>query len=925
MEFQRSKSISGILHTSFLLRTKLPLALTAAALCTLTANAQKPADTTTATYTTKIQPILQKNCYGCHSASMRGGLRLDSLDDLLKGGSSGPVIVPGHPESSMLLSAIRYKDPDLQMPPKGPLPDSDVATIEAWIRDSATDLAAEAAPQPTLKPVSGHSLPAPILSEQDQYFETKVRPLLIAKCFACHSAQHTGGPAGGLGLDSRNGVMKGGLDGAVIDVAHPEASRLLTAVHYTDTRLKMPPSGQLEPAELAVLEQWVRDGVAWPASQHTILTSTVTDKDRSWWAYQKPVAPPIPTTTSKWAYNDIDRFVLAKLDEQHLTPVRDADKRTLIRRVTFDVTGLPPTPAEIAAFLADKSPDAYTKLVDRLLASKAYGERWGRIWLDVVRYSDTSGDGADYPVPDIYKYRDYVIKSIADDKPYNRFIQEQIAGDLLPAQTEPEHWQNIIATGYLANSNHTEDPVSDALDNIGYAYLGTTVACARCHDHKFDPVPTADYYAMYGILASSKYSQTGWEEVRYQRNLIYRDPHAQQSQQYKDFEAQLKPVADSIAAVNLLPFFDDVLPALQARRMALFQHEPHFETAYGVVEGTPHDENIQHLGDKKNLGDVVPRHFLQVLGNWQLPADTKGSGRLQLANWIASPDNPLTARVMVNRLWQGHFGRGIVATPNDYGKRGSPPSNQPLLDYLATQFVQKGWSLKAIHRMILLSHAYRLSSEDSEAAEKIDPENIYLWRHSRARMDAEEIRDSMLATSGTLDTTPAGPQPFPAEGDWNYSGHAPFHAVYETNRRTLYVMVQRTRRHPYLGLFDGANPAVSVALRDTSVTPLQALYFLNAAFPKNCATALAKHLQDTYPSEKDQIRSAFLSIYARPPDKIETDHATGFLAQVTAIYLAHADTTTPQPTEAALKLAHQRALGNFIQALYASNEFIFID
>lgn len=866
----------------------------------------------------KIEPIFEKNCYGCHTTMMKGGLRLDSRDAILKGGDSGPAVVVGHPEQSLLLKAVQYKDPNLQMPPKGTLVASDVAAIEAWIREGAPDMAATSPTSDVkLTPVG---LAPQVASAQEQYFETRVRPLLVSKCFGCHAGKQ----AGGLRLDSRTAVLKGGSEGLVVDVGHPENSLLLKAVHYTDKSLQMPPSGQLDPADVAILEQWVRDGVAWPAGLPTVETSSVTDKDRTWWAYQKPVPPAIPQTNSRWVYNDVDRFVLAKLDEMHLPTVHDADKRTMIRRVTYDLTGLPPTSQEVAAYLSDKSPDAYPKLVDRLLNSKAYGERWGRIWLDVVRYSDTSGDGADYPVPEIYKYRDYVIKSIADDKPYDRFIREQIAGDLLPAKTEDEHWQNIIATGYLANANHTEDPVSDAIDNIGYAYLGTTVACARCHDHKFDPVPTADYYAMYGILASSKFSSTGWEEVRYQRDLIYRDPKVIETPEYKNFEEQLKPVADAIAAVNKLPFFDDVLPALQARRMALFQHQPQFESAYGVVEGTPHNEHIEHLGDKKNLGDEVPRHFLQVLGNWQLPSTTTGSGRLEMANWIASPDNPVTARVMVNRIWQGHFGRGIVATPNDFGKRGSPPSDQPLLDYLATQFVAKGWSIKALHRMILLSHTYQLSSEDSAASEKIDPENLYLWRHSRSRMDAEEIRDTMLATSGTLDTTPAGPQPFPSEAEWNYSAHAPFSAVYETNRRTLYVMAQRTRRHPYLGLFDGANAALSVAQRDSSVTPLQALYFMNAAFPKKCADSVTQKLQSSYATQHEQIRWAFLTIYGRPPEKVELDHAAEFLQQVTAIYKAHPASTSLDAT-AQEKLAQQRAFSNFVQALYASNEFMFID
>ncbi len=863
------------------------------------------ADAQSDLFTKDVQPILEKNCYSCHTDKMRGGLRLDSREAMLKGGASGPAVVPGNPEVSLLYKAISYKNEDLKMPPKGPLASEDVATIAKWIKAGALMPVAEGAPKASPE----------VASAQAEFFETKVRPLLASKCYGCHTQSQSGG----LRLDSRDAMMKGGKDGAVIDLSHPDASLLVKAIHYQDASLQMPPRKQMEPAEIAVLEEWIKGGAFWPAGASKPAGMQVTAKDREFWAYKVPVKPAVPDVAGKWAYNDLDRFVLANLEANRLKPVRDADKRTLLRRVTFDLTGLPPTPQEVDAFLADKSRDAYPKLVERLLASKAYGERWGRIWLDVVRYSDTSSNTADYPVPDIYKYRDYVVQAFQQDKPYDRFIKEQIAGDLLPAATEAEHWQNVIATGYLANTNITEDPISDAVDNIGHAFLATTVACARCHDHKFDPIPTADYYGIYGVLASTHFATTGTEEVRYQRGLIYRDPKAVDSQEYKDFEEQLKPIADSIHAVIQLPYFDDILPLLQARRMALFQNAPHFETAYAVSEGTPHNERIQHYGSKKDLGDEVPRHFLQALGGSELPADAKGSGRLEMANWIASAQNPVTARVMVNRIWQGHFGRGIVATPNDFGSRGSAPSNQKLLDYMATQFVAQGWSIKAMHRMILLSHTYQLSSDESPEAEKVDAENAMLWRHSRTRMDAEEIRDAMLATSGKLDTSPAGPQPFPPEAEWNYSGHAPFHAVYETNHRTLYVMAQRSRRHPYLGLFDGANPSASVATRETSVTPLQALYFMNASFPKDCATALAKQLDQPGKSDKDEVRAAFLKIYGRPPDPQESDAATKFVQQTSAIYAAHSMGDQDE------KKMHTRALGNLIQALYASNEFMFID
>jgi len=891
-------------------------------------------------FTQKVQPIFNQSCYGCHTTKAKGGLRLDSAAAILRGGDDGQVIVPGDPTASMLSQAIHYRTPELQMPPKHQLPDDQIAIVDEWITKGAlmpvdappadAPAAAPAAPPPTAavdtKPAKVELVTASVvpmdvskspaaLSAQEQYFEEKVRPLLISKCYACHGDMSKGG----LSLNSRADVLAGGVDGPVVVPGHPESSKLITAVHYEQTGLQMPPARELNADEIAILEQWVRDGLNWPAGdavKKTAPSMIVTAKDRSFWSYQKPVMPQVPAVSSKWAYNDIDKFVLAKLNEEKITPVHDTDKRTLIRRVTYDLTGLPPTPEEVDAFLKDHSAEAYPKLVDRLLASKAYGERWGRMWLDVVRYSDTTGEGADYPVREAYKYRDYVVQSFAEDKPYDRFIKEQIAGDLMPSTSEPEHWNQVIATGYLANTNHANDPVADAVDNIGHAFLGTTVGCARCHDHKFDPIPTADYYGIYGILASSKFSQSGSESARYETNMIYRDPTVVDSQRYKDFQEQLKPIAESIRAVQQLPYFDDILPALEARRMALFQDAPEYEQAYGVAEGTPHDERIQKGGEKRNQGDIAPRHFLQVLGNADLPAGTKGSGRLQLADWIASPENPITARVMVNRIWQGNFGRGIVDTPNDFGVRGDRPSNQALLDYLAVTFMKNGWSVKQMQRMILLSHTYQLSDDDSDEAMKIDPDNNYMWRHTRQRMDAEQIRDTLLATSGTLDTTPAGPHPFPPEATWNWSGHKPFKAVYETNRRTLYVMVQRSRQHPYLGIFDGADPMASTPTRETAVSPLQALYFMNAAFPKSCADALTKKLAVEKPETRAEIEDAFEIIYSRPASKPELDHAAEFVQQAQDIYEKHG---------IAVDAAQSKAMSNLVQALYASNELMFLD
>jgi mono/diheme cytochrome c family protein len=917
------------------------------------AHAQSAKIPTGDSFQQNVKPIIDRNCAGCHVlGGHSGGLRLDSLATLMKGGDDGAVVAFGKPDKSLLAKTIHYEDPDMQMPPKGKLSDADIATIDKWIAESAEPLASElsdsvaaVAPAPAAAPATARPAvpevnPTPLVrvadarltiplaagaatsplmtAEQEQFFETKVRPVLVNNCYSCHASA----AKAGLRLDSREALLQGGKDGPVVVPGHPEQSTLATAVHYGDPRLQMPPRGALKNDEVAAIDRWIADGLPWPKGSSVAISKVVTPDQRKFWSFQPPVRPAVPEVKSPWVKNDIDRFVLAKLDEKHLKPVGDAEKHALLRRVTYDLTGLPPTPAEVEAYMADRSPLAYEHVVDRLLASKAYGERWGRIWLDVVRYADTSGGGGDYPIVQASKYRDYVIKAFNDDKPYDRFIKEQIAGDLLPAKSEPEHWDGVVATGYLANASRYDGAyINDAVDNIGYAYLGMTVACARCHDHKFDPVPTSDYYAIYGILQSTHFPDPGDDVSRRQVDFVYRDPKATDRQDIKDFAAQLKPIAGAIQAVFALPgTYDDILPQLEARRMNLYAHAPEFpENAYAVTEGPVRQAQIQVHGDPTNLGEEVPRGFLQVLGGSTLPAGTKGSGRLELADWIASKDNPLTTRVIVNRLWQGHFGRGIVPTPNNFGTRGVAPSNQALLDYLATELVAKGWSIKAIQREILLSHAYRLATTNNAANEEIDPDNAFIWRHSRVRLDAEEIRDSMLADSKLLDRSPAPPHPFPPQSKWNWEEQNPFApdvTKYENDHRTVYMMVQRSVKHPYLTLFDGADANASTEQRTSSLTPLQALYFMNASFPRRCSDNLAKQWTEAKVGDREMIAQAFMTIYGRPAQKIELEHSEDFLKRATTLFVSRSD---------APDVAHRKAVSNFVQAMFSTNEFMFIE
>ncbi|MEI9815134.1 MAG: PSD1 and planctomycete cytochrome C domain-containing protein [Acidobacteriota bacterium] len=902
-------------------------------------------DAAAVSFETHVQRIIFSNCQGCHTnGGHAGSLVMNTYETLNAGGSRGAEIVPGDAAASRLWQAMDYKDPSLRMPPRGRIPQEDIDKVRDWINslkggapapvNSAAAKPAEQPPQgrPMLAPaVAAKVVPPPaadaemktastdavaITPDQERFFESRIRPLLTENCYGCH----TQAANGGLRLDSREAVLKGGKDGAVVVPGKPEESLLVRAIHY-DAKLKMPPKGPLAADEVSALEQWVRQGLPWP--KPTVANATVSDAARSFWSFQKPVRPVVPQSASKWAYNDLDRFVLAKQAENKLNVVGDADKRTLIRRATYDLTGLPPTPAEVEAFVADKSSDAYPKLVERLLASPAYGERWGRKWLDLVRYADTSGEDGDFPIPQAIKYRDWVIQAFNSDKPYDQFVRAQLAGDLMPSKSEDERWQNIVATGYLASAQRMEDRngfLADAVDNLGYTYMGVSVACARCHNHKFDPIPTADYYSLYGIMKSTSFPNPGSSGVRYQTGFTYRDPKALQREDWKLFQSQLEPVANALSAVMKLPgTYDDLVPQLQVRRMNLFQRAPDLgESAYAVTEGQPQSVRVQIYGDDRNLGAEAPRGFPHVMGGGALPEDTKGSGRLELANWLTSSDHPLTARVMVNRIWQGHFGKGIVATPNDFGSRGAAPSNQMLLDYLATKFMDSGWSIKAMQREIMLSHTYQLSSSDDAANEKVDPDNVYLWRHSRHRLEAEEVRDSLLSMSGLLDTKPGAEHPFPAMSTWNFEQQNMYDADYskfENDKRTVYMMVQRTIRPQFFILFDGPSTNLSTDQRGNSLTPLQALYFMNGDFPKRAAGALTKRVQAGATPE-EAVKQAFLLVYGRPGSQEELDRTTSFLSN-----LRDQLATKGTPGTA----TQQEAFEHFVKALFASNEFMFVE
>ncbi len=792
-------------------------------------------------------------------------------------------------------------------------------------------------------------------SEAVEFFEQKIRPILVTHCSECHSSASKK-RQGGLLLDSRDGWMRGGDSGAVVVPGDPEKSLLILAVRQTDKDLRMPPKQKLTDTQIADLEAWVKAGAVDPSKATVGQVGELNtrpkygmslEEGRKFWSFQPVKDPAVPKVRDpNWPRNAVDHFILARMEEVGATPAPTADARTLLRRVTFDLTGLPPTPAEMEASLADTSPQAFEKFVDRLLDSPRYGERWGRHWLDVVRYADTCGNASDYPVPQAHRYRDWVIRAFNKDMAYDQFLREQIAGDLLPGGTDAERFDRITATGYLAiarrfggsrlGEHHLT--LEDTIDNLGRAFLGSSISCARCHDHKFDPFTMSDYYGLYGIFESTRYPFPGAEADKKPADFV---PLMTQA----EIDSLLAPHREKLAAVDAeiktlevadteakkLPDGPDKKAAVDTaaktlaearnKRTAIVAEAPAIKDAYAVADGNPANTKMQLRGDPKRLGDEVPRHFPAILGGNELPKDSATSGRLQLAEWVSDPKNPLTARVMVNRIWQFHFGRGIVQTSNDFGARGQAPTHPELLDFLATRFVESGWSVKAMHKLILLSQSWQLSSglEHGSAMAKnsqLDPSNNLFWKFNRYRLDAESIRDTLLFVGGDLDESPAGTHPFPPQHTWGWTQHNPFVAVYETRRRSIYLMQQRLKKHPYLALFDGADPSSSTGVRLPSTTPLQALFVMNDPLAHAESSKLASRAIGATLDEQSRIAAAYQIAWNRAPSSDEQQECAEFLKQYRSQL---AELKTP-PDQMELK-----AWSALARVLMSSNEFVFVD
>jgi hypothetical protein len=660
-----------------------------------------------------------------------------------------------------------------------------------------------------------------------EFFEKQVRPILVEQCFDCHGDKKQ---RGGLRVDSREFLLKGTDTGPGIIPGKPDESRLIHAIRH-DGDVKMPPKNKLPQPSIDILTEWVKQGAVWPASPEAKTNAPGgADAWKSHWSFQ-PIrqSPPPQVSNPDWVKNDIDRFVLAKLEANKLTPSPAADRRTFLRRASFDVLGLPPTYEEVLAFEQDSSPNAVELVVDRLLAAPQYGERWGRHWLDVARYADTKGYvfQEDRNYAQAFTYRDWIVKSLNQDLPYDQFLLKQIAADQLAAGDNPD----LAAMGFLTLGrrflNNINDIIDDRIDVVMRGTMGLTVNCARCHDHKYDPIPTQDYYSLYGVFSSSKEPKDGAYPLRL------------------------------------------------------------------VDEGNPHNVQIFIRGNSGNRGAEAPRRFLLAIAGENRKPFEKGSGRLELAQAIVSPDNPLTARVFVNRVWTHYFGFGLVTTPSDFGLRSAPPSHPELLDSLAREFIDSGWSMKSVHRKILLSATYQQVSRDRPECISVDPENRLVWKMNRRRLEFEGLRDNLLAASGTLDLTEGGPSvqittaPFP-------------------KRRSVYSFIDRQNLPGLFRTFDLASPDAHNAQRFTTTVPQQALYFLNSPFMLEMLKQMVNRTELQHEADPAaRVRLLHQWIFSRAPTDRELKLGMDYVRD------AQESAGTEVATEAATITAWQYGYGEF--------------
>ncbi len=783
-----------------------------------------------------------------------------------------------------------------------------------------------------------------------EFFESKIRPLLAERCYGCHSKEEK--VKGELLLDSRDGWMVGGTIGPAIIPGDPEKSLIIEAIHYETEDLQMPPKGKLPDHEIALLEEWVKRGAPDPRIDESVKPKEGIDLDagRQFWSF-RPVEKQEPPAVSDadWPCSDSDRFVLAKLEENGLAPAADADPATLLRRLSYDLTGLPPSPDRVESFVAayETDPDAAVAAeVDELLASPAFGEKWGRHWLDLARYADSNGSSFNVVLRSAWRYRNWVIEATNENLPVDDFIRKQIAGDLLPWETQEERDENLIASAYLMMGSKVlglfdkdqlqMDVVDEQLDLFGKGLLGMTLGCARCHDHKFDPVPTADYYALAGIFTSTRTlngrikSPLDDESDLTIRGLgpggdealqAFLAEHRHDWQKTEDriygrradierLERQLEKKGGTDPGIE---------KELAKKRTELADYEAKWKTFPELPEwviaptdeAEPVDTTIRVRGGPTAHGDVVERGFLQV-ASWdgQPAVNPEQSGRRELAEWLVAPENPLTARVYVNRVWEKLFGEGIVRTVDNFGVRGETPTHPELLDFLAADFVENGWNLKSLVRELATSRAYRMATTVESGSTEAGIENRLLQHQNRRRLEPEEIRDSLLVFAGRLERGARGavvdhlPLTEVNEGIGDKG-------VVETDHRTVYQPVIRNATMDVLEIFDFANPAMPTGKRaDTTVAP-QALYLMNSPFVHETTAAFGERILAPEHGETPEavLETIFETVLCRPPTEAEIK------VMLPYFYQQFEGDTMPSK--------HDRA--KMAQALVASTLFQYLD
>lgn len=784
----------------------------------------------------------------------------------------------------------------------------------------------------------------PATFASDDAFQTHIAPILQTHCISCHGPDMQ---EGGLRLDTLDGINKGGKSGAVIEPGKAAESLLITAVNRTDELLQMPPDEKLPAETIKALTEWINTGATHPDGKILGKSKSLPfdlDEARRFWAFQPIHSPPIPSVQHpELIANPIDAFIVARLESQSLSPNNTADKSTLIRRAAFDLTGLPPAPNDIEAFVADESPDAFAKLIDRLLETQQYGEHWGRHWLDVVRYADSNGLDENIAHGNAWRYRNYVIRSLNADKPFDQFVREQLAGDLMNDSTTDEATRHdrLIATGFLsmgpkvlAEGDETKlqmDILDEQLDTLGRAFMGMTFGCARCHNHKFDPVTQADYYAMAGIFQSTKTMESLKRIAKWHENPIDTAADREAIEQHqKKIESKKADIANSLAkfqaeaaaSTGSAPpeqikedqLSDDAKKALASLREELKQLEtslPELPTAMGVTEGEVKNSRILPRGNHLNPAEEVGRNVPVVLAVEPFESPSDRSGRLEFTQWLTKSSNPLTARVIVNRVWRWHFGRGLVATADNFGKLGERPSHPELLDWLASEFVKNGWSLKWLHRTILTSRTWQLSSESNPAAEAVDPDNILRWRWSMQRLPAESVRDAVLAVSGQLDRSMGTSMLHVKNREFLFDHTSKDGTSYDSKRRSVYLPVIRNNLYDAMSLFDCTDATVPNGDRASSTVASQALFLMNAELVIDAAMKLAAELREESPNDDTaRIHALFLRTVGRRA----TDD------ELAAVKVAIADVAKSLPGDD----SQQQAFATICQTMLMSNEFLYI-